>query len=420
MPVTIRRSLKDGMLGRYRIRTGDIILVGTLAAQRDPRYWGSDPQRFDPEQFSPEKVVDRPRHAFIPFSIGKRQCMAQEVTFMMLRVVLFEMYKRYQLRLAPGASVEKNTVVTTKPASVPIIRLRREHDGHPRTQGASREASTLAVPAATRDWGEPTEIAETSPYRELVIAYGSNFGANKELAERFAERGRFYGYTSHVVTLNELVESPPRTHPWLLAVMTSTYTSNPPSNATAFKAWLDHADPGSETWEKCRYLVWGLGNSQWNAFLAFPRYVHKKLSELGAQPLAEFAYGDVGSPTWERLHAEWNTRIWPVLLQLSEARQAHQRRLQHRNGDVAQPCRQRPARPACPEDPHQLGGDRHFRRPRAQVHRTPSTRIAEADSTSGGHAPGRPPLPSGRPPRRLPGKRRGAGRTARNPSRGRA
>ena len=38
MPVTIRRSLADGTLGRYRIRKGDIILVGTLAAQRDPRY----------------------------------------------------------------------------------------------------------------------------------------------------------------------------------------------------------------------------------------------------------------------------------------------------------------------------------------------------------------------------------------------
>jgi cytochrome P450 len=73
MPVTIRRSLKDGMLGRYRIRRGDIILVGTLAAHRDRRYWGPNADRFDPEQFAMEKVVGRPRHAFIPFSIGKRQ-----------------------------------------------------------------------------------------------------------------------------------------------------------------------------------------------------------------------------------------------------------------------------------------------------------------------------------------------------------
>jgi len=267
-----------------------------------------------------EKVVNRPRHAFIPFSIGKRQCMAQEVTFMMLRVVLFEIYKRYKLRLAPGATVTKNTVVTTKPASVPVVRVPRDLNGRRRAPVTLRERAVVPAPAVARDWGEPTEIPETSTYRRLVIAYGSNFGACKELAERFAERSRFYGYTNEVMTLNELAESPARTDPWLLVVMTSTYTSNPPSNAAAFRSLLEHAEPGTETWRNCKYVVWGLGNSQWNAFLAFPRYVHAKLSELGAEPVAEFAYGDVGSPVWERLHADWNKGVWPVLLQLSGAR----------------------------------------------------------------------------------------------------
>jgi cytochrome P450/NADPH-cytochrome P450 reductase len=153
-----------------------------------------------------------------------------------------------------------------------------------------------------------------------VIAYGSNFGANKELAQRFAERSRYHGYTNDVVTLNELAQSPPRTEPWLLVVMTSTYTSNPPVNATAFKAWLEGTRPDEPTWRDCHYLVWGLGNSQWNAFLAFPRYVHAKLAELGATPVADFAYGDVGSPAWEQLHKDWNTRIWPTLLDLSGAK----------------------------------------------------------------------------------------------------
>jgi cytochrome P450 / NADPH-cytochrome P450 reductase len=338
MPVTIRRSLKDGMLGRYQIRKDDIILVGTLAAQRDPRYWGPEADKFDPDQFAMEKVVDRPRHAYIPFSIGRRQCMAQEVTFMMLRVVLFEIYRHYRLRLAPGATVVKNAIVTTKPASVPIIRLPRQQDGRPRAAevrdrpaapgpAASAPAgAAVAVPAAATppaaapEWGQPTEIPETSAYRDLVIAYGSNFGTNKELAERFAERSHFHGYASDAITLNQLAESPPRTRPWLLVIMTSTYTSNPPSNATAFQSWLDGAEPGDETWRNCRYLVWGLGNSQWNAFMAFPRYVHQRLSEIGATPLAELAFGDVGSPVWERLHADWNTRVWPVLLELSRAR----------------------------------------------------------------------------------------------------
>jgi cytochrome P450/NADPH-cytochrome P450 reductase len=320
MPVTIRRSLKDGLLGRYRIRKGDIILVGTLAAQRDPRYWGPNADEFDPEQFSTEKVVDRPRHAFIPFSIGKRQCMAQEVTFMMLRVALFEIYRRYRLRLAPGATVTKNTVVTTKPTSVPIVLVPRTARGRRPEPVAPPERADVPPRAVARDWGEPAEIPETSTYPRLVIAYGSNFGSCKELAERFAERSRFYGYASDVMTLNELAAAPPRTEPWLLAVMTSTYTSNPPSNAAAFKSLLEQAAPGAETWRNCKYLVWGLGNSQWNAFLAFPRYVNARLSELGAERVAEFAYGDVGSPVWERFHADWNGRVWPVLLELSEAR----------------------------------------------------------------------------------------------------
>ncbi len=335
MPVTIRRSLKEGTLGPYAIRKDDIIFVGTLAAQRDQRYWGPDPDRFDPEQFAIEKVVDRPRHAFIPFSVGRRQCMAQEVTFMMLRVVLFEIYKSYRLRLAPGATVQKNTIVTTKPASVPVIRLPRERPAHGQAPAARLAAAPAAAPAAGiaaaaapaarpqsgRDWDEPpTEIPASSAYRHLVIAYGSNFGANKELAERFAERSHYHGFTTDVITLNELADSPPRTRPWLLVVMTSTYTSNPPSNATAFKSWLDRTEPGTRTWRNCRYLVWGLGNTQWNAFLAFPRYVHKKLSDLGATSLTEFAYGDVGTPAWEGKHAEWNASLWPVLIELSGAR----------------------------------------------------------------------------------------------------
>jgi cytochrome P450 / NADPH-cytochrome P450 reductase len=321
MPVTIRRSLKDGLLGRYRIRKGDIILVGTLAAQRDPRYWGPHADEFDPEQFSMERVLNRPRHAFIPFSIGKRQCMAQEVTFMMLRVVLFEIYKRYRLRLAPGATVSKNTIVTTKPVSVPIVRLPRKSNGRPQTPVALRERADTPPAAASRDWGKPTEIPATTTYRRLVIAYGSNFGACKELAERFAERSRFYGYENDVMTLNELAESGPRTEPWPLVVMTSTYTSNPPSNAAAFRAYLERVEPGDETWRNCKYVVWGLGNSQWNAFLAFPRYVHVRLAELGAEPLADFAYGDVGSPVWEGVHSDWNSHVWPVFLELSGAQE---------------------------------------------------------------------------------------------------
>ena len=321
MPVTVRRSLKDGRLGRYRMRKGDVIFVGTLAAHHDPDCWGPNPEVFDPAQFEMEKVVARPRHAFIPFSVGKRQCMAQEVTFMMLRVVLFEIYRRYQLRLPEGATVAKNTVVTTKPASVPVIRIPRVQT-ELFTLRDTPPAARKRAAARSRTWGAATEIPADSSYGHLVIAYGSNFGTNRELAERFAERSRFYGYTSDVLTMNDLAASPPPSQePWLLVAMTSTYTSNPPANATAFKALLESTPPGMDVWRNCRYLVWGLGNSQWNAFLAYPRYLHAKLQELGATPVKDFAFADVGIPAWEQRHDDWNDEAWPLLLELSGARE---------------------------------------------------------------------------------------------------
>jgi len=326
LPVTIRRSLKDGMLGRYRVRKDDIILIGSLAAQRDPRYWGPNADLFDPDQFVMEKVVERPRHAYIPFSVGQRQCMAQEVTFMMLRIALFEVYNRYRLRLAPGARVVKNTVASTKPVTVPVVRVPREDADQRRAALAERQSRIAASGAAaaetagSRAWDRPSEIPETSPFRHLVVAYGSNFGTAKELAQRFADRGRVYGYTTEVMNLDDLVDLPTRTQPWLLMVMTATYTGNPPGNAIAFKSWLEHTEPDCETWKNCRYLVWGLGNSQWNAFLAFPRYVQRRLADLGALNVGNFAFGDVSSPVWEDSHTVWNDRTWPMLLDLSGAR----------------------------------------------------------------------------------------------------
>ena len=62
---------------------------------------------------------------------------------MMLRVVLFEIYRRYRLRLAPGATVIKNTVVTTKPAAV-------RHPHSARSGGTPDRSQRVERPDAPR------------------------------------------------------------------------------------------------------------------------------------------------------------------------------------------------------------------------------------------------------------------------------
>ena len=212
--------------------------------------------------------------------------------------------------------------------------------------------------------------------------------------------------------------------------MTSTYTSNPPSNATAFKTWLERTAPGTGTWRNCRYLVWGLGNSQWNAFLAFPRYVQQKLADLGATPLADLGFGDVGSPVWERLHADWNSRSgrccsscpghgrprrrpsgWPPENAAAGALTGPTRPPRWRgrsqpaaDGGAAGHARARRSSPTRSAS--------HRRGARPGLPGTPARRVAEADPAAGHQPAARRHLPGRRPPRRVPEERRGAGRTA--------
>ena len=253
MPVTIRRSLKDGMLGRYRIRKDDIILVGTLAAQRDPRVLGAGrrPVRSGPVRDGEGRQPAAPR---------LHPVLDREAAVHGARGHVHDAPRRPVRDLPPlpaaaragrdggeehGRDDEAGRGADRPPAARAARTPRRGRGARPPGRSRACRRSPAPRPAPRPGGDEPTEIPETSAYRHLVIAYGSNFGANKELAERFAERSHFHGYTSDVITLNELAESPPRTQPWLLVVMTSTYTSNPPSNATAFRAWLERTEPGA-------------------------------------------------------------------------------------------------------------------------------------------------------------------------------
>ena len=167
-PVTIRRSLKDGMLGRYRIRNNDIILVGTLAAQRDPRYWGPDPGRFDPGAVR-DGQGRRPAAARLHPVLGREAAVHGP------RGHVHDAARRAvrdlpALPAAAGAGRDgaqehgRDDEAGRRPGHPAAARSRagaarpdalRPPRRCPRRRPPSRPP---VAPAAARDWGDPTEI----------------------------------------------------------------------------------------------------------------------------------------------------------------------------------------------------------------------------------------------------------------------
>ncbi|KAL6958155.1 hypothetical protein U1Q18_049024 [Sarracenia purpurea var. burkii] len=53
---------------------GTAILISVAGVHFNPEYY-PNPWKFDPENFSPEAMENRPKLAFMPFSVGARNCI---------------------------------------------------------------------------------------------------------------------------------------------------------------------------------------------------------------------------------------------------------------------------------------------------------------------------------------------------------
>ncbi|KAJ6331119.1 hypothetical protein OIU76_009666 [Salix suchowensis] len=98
---TIRRSKADVELGGYKIPRGTELLIPILALHHDQSIWGHDANEFNPRRFS-NGVARAAKHhvAFIPFGLGARTCIGQNLAILQAKLTLAIILQRFSFRLA--------------------------------------------------------------------------------------------------------------------------------------------------------------------------------------------------------------------------------------------------------------------------------------------------------------------------------
>lgn len=78
------------------IDVGTSISIPTYAIHNDPKYF-PNPELFDPERFSDENKSTIPPHAYHPFGVGPRMCIASRFALMETKLVYFHLLRKFEI-----------------------------------------------------------------------------------------------------------------------------------------------------------------------------------------------------------------------------------------------------------------------------------------------------------------------------------
>jgi len=109
-----RKVVADDVVRGYQVRGGSSLYLSPYATHRLPELW-PDPERFDPDRFTPEQVAARPRYAYFPFLGGPRQCIGNNFALMEGTLILATLAQRHRPRLVEGYTPTPEPLLTLRP-----------------------------------------------------------------------------------------------------------------------------------------------------------------------------------------------------------------------------------------------------------------------------------------------------------------
>lgn len=118
-----RQALRDVTLGALNVPRGTVMVVCAYALHRNPAIF-PDPERFNPDRFTPEFEAGLHKYAYLPFGGGARVCIGNQFALMEGQLVLATLAQRVKLELLQQPVVP-DPKVTLRPKGGVAMKVRR-------------------------------------------------------------------------------------------------------------------------------------------------------------------------------------------------------------------------------------------------------------------------------------------------------
>jgi cytochrome P450 len=109
-----RRSIEADELGGFAIAPRTDVFICPYLLHRHPEFW-SDPEQFRPERFAGADAGERHQFAYIPFSVGPRHCIGENLAMFEMLVHIESMARRFRLTRASQEPIELEAQINLRP-----------------------------------------------------------------------------------------------------------------------------------------------------------------------------------------------------------------------------------------------------------------------------------------------------------------
>ncbi|CAL8380570.1 unnamed protein product [Arctogadus glacialis] len=122
-----RATSQDAKVNGYTIPKGTMVITNLYSVHFDEKYW-NDPGVFSPQRFLDSNGNFVRREAFLPFSLGRRQCLGEQLARMEMFLFFTTMLQRFHLQFPPGTvpNLTPKLGMTLQPMPYSICAVRRQ------------------------------------------------------------------------------------------------------------------------------------------------------------------------------------------------------------------------------------------------------------------------------------------------------
>ena len=112
--ITARIAVAADCVSGVAVPADAKVLISPYVTHRLPDLW-ENPDQFDPERFTTERVSQRPRDAYFPFGMGPRLCIGYYLALLELQLTIAMILQQYELRPASPRPVHPRPVLLLQP-----------------------------------------------------------------------------------------------------------------------------------------------------------------------------------------------------------------------------------------------------------------------------------------------------------------